>query len=282
MNLTSPSAVRNLLSELGVRPRRSLGQNFLIDRNIREIIVDAAGLSATDTVLEVGPGLGVLTERLLEEAGRVIAVEKDPVLCDSLSQRLGSQESLDLRCADMLEVRLDEVGPIDKVVSNLPYSAGSRILVDLAQARPGPACMVVTVQAEVGDRLLARPATRDYGLLSVLVGRAYTAEKIKKVSPSCFWPVPDVSSTVIRLASRQVEPLTPEAERLFGEVTREMFSHRRKQVATILARTRSGWRRDRAGAQELLAGLDLPERVRPADLPADTWCRLAGLLAEGR
>jgi len=190
MNLTSPSQVRAFLAEIGFTPSRRLGQNFLIDRNVLEIIVGTAELGSTDQVLEVGPGLGVVTEELVRRAGRVIAVEKDRRLFGYLEGKFKGVPTLSLVNADMLDIDTDELPGWDgrKVVSNLPYSVGSRILVNLMSATASPERIVVTVQLEVAQRLVAPPGNKQYGVLSVWAQAGYDVRLVRKVSPGCFWP----------------------------------------------------------------------------------------------
>src|SRR3989339_267754 len=127
MNLTSPSQVRSLIASIGFEPSKLLGQNFLIDKNILDIIIKTAEISKNEHVLEVGPGLGVLTEQLAASAGRVTAVEKDKRLFSYLCEKFNDVKNVDFMHADMLDVAIDDMGGVEKLISNLPYSVGSRI-----------------------------------------------------------------------------------------------------------------------------------------------------------
>jgi 16S rRNA (adenine1518-N6/adenine1519-N6)-dimethyltransferase len=279
MNLTRLSEVHALIRTIGIHPNRTLGQNFLVDRNILEIILDAAGLSREDTVLEIGPGLGTLTVELAERAGRVIAVEKDRGLFEHLAVFLKDRTNVTLMHGDALDVvvrdRIAALPPYDKLVANLPYSVGTRIVLDASLQATRPACMVVTVQREVADRMTAVPASRDYGMLTLWLALHYEATCVKTVSASCFWPRPDVQSAVVRLVRRTRLLLSPESEPVFRHLTKHAFSQRRKQLATSL-RTVSGV--PRLGSERLLrllneAGCD--PRTRPGELPLEGWLRVA-------
>jgi 16S rRNA (adenine1518-N6/adenine1519-N6)-dimethyltransferase len=275
--LTSPVRVRQLLDELGMRPSRALGQNFLIDRNVLDILLEAADLCASDAVLEVGPGLGVVTDALLSRAGRVVAIEKDIRLCGHLAQRFAGNARFQLRCGDAVDLVLPELEhrDITRFVSNLPYSAGSRILVNISLAGSIP-IMVVTVQQEVADRLAAGPATPDYGLLSVWMQLDYDVEIVKRVRPTCFWPQPEVNSAIVRLCRRpDREDDSVETRRLFRWVTRRAFTHRRKQLAVALGDTAAtrGLIRSR-----LLEPLGLDPKARAETVDVSGWWAIARAL----
>src|ERR1051325_4796927 len=195
------SDMRELLTREGIQLTKSLGQNFLHDGNQLGRIVEAADLSAADKVLEIGPGLGPLTELLLASAGEVLAIEKDRRLVEFLQQRLGSAKNLSLVHDDALDyVRQHKVDWSQwKLVANLPYSVASPILVELAQAERGPRLMVATVQIEVGQRLLAQADDEHYGLLTLLVQLRYQPDAWFKIPASCFFPEPAVDSACVTL-----------------------------------------------------------------------------------
>jgi len=281
--LTRPTAVRRMLAELAVRPSRALGQNFLVDANILRILVDAAELSPSDGVVEVGPGLGALTDALLARAGRVLAVEKDARLAAHLADRYAGNARFELLPCDALSVdwarRLG--GGLNKVVSNLPYAVGSRVLVDLAGAPRPPDSMVVTVQQEVGARLTARPGEKDYGLLTLLVGYRYRGCAVKRVGPRCFWPPPQVHSSIVRLMRCGGAALSCEEDRLFRELAAVAFRHRRKQLGRVLTRH---WRHPRVAEGRALAALEalgIAPEARPETVAVDQWVALAKGLMHG-
>lgn len=278
-----PSSVRVLLDGLGLRPNKTLGQNFLIDRNILQIIVRAATIGPADTVLEVGPGLGAVTTALAGCAGRVLAVEKDPRLAAFIRARFAGLAHVQLVEADMLDLRVDALtwpgteGPmrIDALVSNLPYSVGSRILVDVVRSSQPPPRVVVTVQREVAGRLSAGAGSPDYGLLSVWIQRAYRVRTVHVVGPRCFFPEPDVQSAVVLLEQRPDAPVVSEA---FYALTRRAFGQRRKQVAKSLT--------DAGRAADVVRGclraIGQVETARPEDLGVDEWVALAAQVGATR
>lgn len=270
MRLTSPSDVRTLLDEMDFKPSRILGQNFLIDGNILRILLDLADLKPTDRVLEIGPGLGVLTEPLLARVAEVVAIEKDDVLHERLATLWPATAPLRLLHADALEVDLGGLlaGGVNKVVANLPYSVGSRLLVELAHAAQRPERMVVTVQREVADRITAAPDSRDFGVLSVFLQLDYEAFLRKRVSRSCFFPPPQVESALVELRRRPQRVEVLHSDDKFHQLVRACFAHRRKQLGAILRQP------------EAIAAAGLDARQRPETLAVVDWIRLANHLAD--
>ncbi len=235
-NLTRPSEVRALLTQLDFHPSRILGQNFLIDRNILNILLDAADLQPADAVVEVGPGLGVLTDALLSHVASVTAVEKDNRLAPYLRERFADHPRLHLIHSDILECDIPALFPRSgmKLVANLPYAIAARLLVELTSLPHPPTRIVVTIQREVAERLEAAPSTKDYGLLSILLQRHYAISTVKHISPSCFWPPPEVQSSISLLRLRP-EPLGgPVDESALRDLLRHAFSRRRKTMARSL------------------------------------------------
>ncbi len=274
MKLTKPSDVRTLLATLDFHPSRVLGQNFLIDANILNILLDAAELTPRDVVLEVGPGLGVLTEGLLARAGRVIAVEKDARLVPWLEKKFAGFPSLGLLPSDILEVDLPALlaQGVNKCVANLPYAVASRFLVELLGAPRPPERLVVTVQLEVAERFAAAPGTHDFGLVSVLAQLDYAVRLHKRISPTCFWPPPEVTSAIL-LLERRAAPLAAVPDRAaLLRLLKLCFSKRRKQLGTIL-------RHEYAGVDAKLTALGLAASGRPEDLAPADWARLSAALA---
>ena len=242
MNLTSPAQVKAWCLANGFHPNKVLGQNFLIDRNALEAIVDAAGLpEAGARVLEIGPGLGVLTEELLRRGAAVTAIEKDPVLAARLAASLGNPPALTVVAGDALDcIKAGSCDGFPFLVSNLPYQAGTRILLELIQrvapsqsAQP-PEVLVVLVQTEVADRLAAGPGSKTRGLAGVWAQLDYDVKAVRKVAASCFWPRPEIGSTVVKLVRHhRNDALDPAARTLFHRLTKQAFEHRRKQLGAI-------------------------------------------------
>ena len=249
MNLTSPSQVKAWCIANGFHPNKVLGQNFLVDRNALEAIVDAATLPAGTRVLEIGPGLGVLTEEMLRRGLLVTAVEKDLMLAERLAEALGNPPGLDVRAGDALDLIKD--GSCDgfpALVSNLPYQAGTRILLELVQrigvsrtggaalvaAQDAPETIVVLVQTEVAERLAAGPGSKTRGLAGVWVQLDYDVQLVRAVKASCFWPRPEIGSTVVRLTRHhRNDARTPDWRARFRQITKQAFEHRRKQLGAI-------------------------------------------------
>ena len=242
MNLTSPSQVKAWCIENGFHPNRVLGQNFLIDRNALEAIVDAglAGVAKDGgaTILEIGPGLGVLTEEILKRGCSVTAVEKDPVLAARLAESLGNPPNLSVVEADALDWISRSPFPVprspfDAMVSNLPYQAGTRILLELVQRHDIPS-MTVLVQTEVAERLAAKEGSKTRGLAGVWAQLDYDVKIVRKVAASCFWPRPEIGSSVVTLTRHDRNIALSARERdVFRRLTKKAFEHRRKQLGSI-------------------------------------------------
>ena len=325
--LTNPSVIRELLNSLGHRPNKGLGQNYLIDGNIIGIIVNAADISDTDILLEIGPGLGALTQALLATGASLTAIEKDSTMVAhlrkyfsaALPEESGSGQAGSLRyvsqasslpCSaegganpapvdfqlledDVLDVDLNELfsspgkgtrpteenGPVAgrvpspgasrwKIVANLPYSVGSRFIVNALEAEPLPEKMVFMVQKEVADRLTAQPGSKSYGPLAIWSQLNYDVKNIKNVSPKCFMPAPKVWSAVVRFEKRET-PLADVADYSnFKRLVKTAFTQRRKQIGSNL----------RKNLPEFFQGLEnagIDPATRPEQISIQQWVALA-------
>jgi 16S rRNA (adenine1518-N6/adenine1519-N6)-dimethyltransferase len=236
------SEMREMLARRGIQLTKSLGQNFLHDANQLRRIVDAAELTKSDKVLEIGPGLGPLTELLLERAGEVFAIEKDARLIEVLRERFNSKvktqnSKLELLHDDALEFLKRE--PRDwnewKLVANLPYSVASPILVELAAGTRAPRMIVATLQLEVARRLMAKADEDDYGVLTLLVQLDFEPREWFKIPRGCFFPEPDVDSGCVVLARRETLLLPEEKRDTFVKIVKRAFSQRRKMMMKLLA-----------------------------------------------
>ncbi len=262
------SEMRQLLSERNLLLTKSLGQNFLHDGNQLRRIVEAASLSRTDQVLEIGPGLGPLTELILEKSGKVMAIEKDGRLVTILQERFAgliTRGHLDLLNDDALEFLRSN--PRDwsawKLVANLPYSVASPILVELAQPDRAPSMLVATLQLEVARRIVAKPSTDDYGLLTLLLQLHYEPVGIFKIPAGCFFPPPDVDSACIVLKRRN-QPLLDRAGCLrFTRIVKRAFSQRRKMMLKLL---RADWDETRIGTAMEKASIGTNARAEEVSL----------------
>ncbi len=225
--------MKQIVTEGDIQLTRSLGQNFLHDSNQLRKIVGAAELKKSDKVLEIGPGLGPLTELLVERAGQILAIEKDIRLVHVLRKRFGA--SIELLHDDALDFLRREKRDWSewKLVANLPYSVASPILVELAQADRGPERMVATLQIEVAKRLMARPDSADYGVLTLLVQLEYEPQEWFKIPASCFFPEPEVDSACVFLLRRE-QPFLGELRDTFSRIVKRGFSQRRKMMLKLL------------------------------------------------
>ncbi len=228
--------MRELLAKRDIQLTKSLGQNFLHDGNQLRRIVTAAALSPADRILEIGPGLGPLTELLVAAAGAVLAIEKDGRLVEFLRERFAATPRLTLLHDDALEYL--RRGPHDwqdwKLVANLPYSVASPILVDLALSPRRPERMVTTLQLEVAQRLMAGADDEDYGILTLLVQLDYAPREWFKIPAGCFFPAPEVDSACVVLTRRPVPYLREDQRRTFVRLVKRAFSQRRKMMLKLL------------------------------------------------
>jgi 16S rRNA (adenine1518-N6/adenine1519-N6)-dimethyltransferase len=229
------SEMKQILTADAIRLTKSLGQNFLHDANQLERIIRAAEVEPGDRILEIGPGLGPLTQGLLDRQATVLAIEIDHRLYAILQRRFGaSLQLIQFDALDYIRERKDADWSGWKLVSNLPYSVASPILVELAQMRGRPERMVATLQIEVAQKILADAGTEDYGLLSLLLQLRYRPAGSFKIPASCFFPEPDVASACITLL-RRAEPLLPfELEQTFDLLIKRAFSQRRKMMFKLL------------------------------------------------
>ena len=253
-------------------PRRDLGQHFLADENIVKVAARMAELGPEDVVLEVGPGLGVLTAQLLERVARVHAVEIDGALESGLRERFGADERFDLVVADALRYPLGQLEPAPtKFVSNLPYNVATPLVVESLDRLPSLELWCVMVQREVADRFFASPATKEYGAVSVLVQLTAERTGFHPVSRTVFRPPPNVDSALV--AFRRTRTWGNEFAPL-KKVVQGAFAHRRKTAANSLEL--SGLERPRV--EGALAGAGLPAGVRAERISPTQFERLAELL----
>ena len=269
--LTSPKEVRALLEQLGHRPNKGLGQNFLIDANILDIIAETADIQPGESVLEIGPGLGALTERIIPKAKSVICIEKDATMVNYLKSRFTDFTLIE---SDALDVDMEELfqDGITKVAANLPYSVASRLMVDISECEHRPELMSLTIQKEVADRLCSPAGGKQYGVLSILTGAFYVNKLIKKISPTCFLPPPKVWSAVVKMERREMPLVGSDEYPLFKKLVKGCFSQRRKQVGTILKKLGI------SPVDELLADAGIEHTERPERIEIERWAALTRLL----
>jgi 16S rRNA (adenine1518-N6/adenine1519-N6)-dimethyltransferase len=276
--LLGPADVRRLAGELGVRPTKKLGQNFVHDPNTVRRIVAAAELSADDVVLEVGPGLGSLTLALLPACAAVLAVEIDPVLAARLPRTAaerapGLADRLTVLTADALRVRAADlpVAPT-ALVANLPYNVAVPVVLHLLAELPSLARGLVMVQSEVADRMAAGPGSRVYGVPSVKLGWYADARRAGPVPRSVFWPVPNVDSALVSFTRHAEAGEAAEGDRAaVFRVVDAAFAQRRKTLRAALA----GWAGSAAAAGELLVAAGIDPGARGEQLTVTDFTRLA-------
>lgn len=225
----------HILKRFGIRMSKKLGQNFLIDENVVNNIVDAAGIKPGDAVLEIGPGIGTLTQGLAEAGAHVTAVEIDRRLIEVLSKTLEGYDNIKVVHGDILRIDISETvgAPQYKVVANLPYYITTPIIMGLLEARMPIEVLVTMVQKEVAQRMVAAPGTKDYGSLSVAVQYYTKAEIMFIVKPDSFIPPPSVESAVIRCTILDKPPVDVD-EKIFFRVVKAAFAQRRKTLLNTL------------------------------------------------
>jgi 16S rRNA (adenine1518-N6/adenine1519-N6)-dimethyltransferase len=263
VNLLSPVQVRRLLERCGLRPKKRLGQNFLIDRNVLQKILDAAELDRESAALEIGPGLGTVTREIAEVAAKVVAVEADRSLMPVLSETVGDFPNVEIVHADFLKLDLPSFLAAHfgetrcVVVANLPYYITSPIITRLIEAKQAVERMVLMVQEEVAERLTAQPASESYGALSVFVQYHCLVRTVARVKRTVFYPSPEVDSALVRLDVRASPAVNVPNEGLFFRIVRASFGQRRKTLLRSLSGSPElGWTRQTADAVLARAGID--------------------------
>lgn len=234
--LTSPSTIKHFMEKHGFRFSKSLGQNFLISEDVVDNIMDGAEIGIDDCILEVGPGIGVMTRALAERAGKVVAVEIDRSLTPVLYDTVGDLENVRVEFADILKTDIQKIidedfgGKKPKVVANLPYYVTTPIVMMFLENDIRVQDIVVMVQKEVADRMMAKPGKKDYGVLSVAVQFYSEPSIITKVPRGCFMPAPNVDSAVIRLKVKPEMDLPIDDKDTFFATVRASFGKRRKTI----------------------------------------------------
>ena len=255
-----------------VSPKKALGQHFLVDENILGVIGRLAELEPADVVLEIGPGLGILTAYLTDRVAHVHAVELDRSLEPQLNERLAGRRNVDIHFGDALELDLAAIAPnARKLVANLPYNVATPIVVESLDGLPGLDRWCVMVQREVADRLFARPSTKAYGAVSVLVQLVAERTGFHPVSRTVFRPRPNVDSALVAFRRTGL----PHDYSRIKTVVEASFAHRRKTLANSLELT---GRASREQATAALAAIGRASRVRAEELAPDEFAELARVL----
>ncbi len=272
--MLTASELKSLLQVHGLRLTKRLGQHHLVDARMIERIVAQCDLSGRETVIEIGAGLGALTEPLAQRAGRVIAVEVDRRIAALLTERMASCPNVTILHQDILAFPW-EAHAGATVVGAIPYHITSPILVALTQARQHLARAVLILQEEVAERLVAKPGTKAYGRLSVLGQFGWELSIALRVPRSAFFPQPDVDSACLRMLARRSAPVAAHDERRFFEVVAAAFGHRRKTLANCLSEAGLA---QRSTLPALLRALGLPDAVRGEALSIEQFAQLTSAL----
>lgn len=278
MNVTRPSEISEILHRYGISVRKSWGQNFLTSEGTVQKILAEACLDGSEAVLEIGPGLGVMTSRLINLASNVVAIEIDPMLCRFLRERFAQESKFRLIQGDALDQDFSALMPNQYVVvANLPYYITSAILAKLIEQPCPPKLAVLLVQWEVGKRIAALPGTSSYGALTVMIQYHCQTELLHRVNPGNFFPPPKVDSAVVRM--RWHPPaMRPNNEKLMFKIVRVAFGQRRKMLKGLLARE---FGLDLGTVVDSLEKLGLSGDIRGEKLSVQDFAALTDLLEGG-
>ncbi|MFQ3168086.1 MAG: 16S rRNA (adenine1518-N6/adenine1519-N6)-dimethyltransferase [Limisphaerales bacterium] len=273
------SEIRKLLNDEDIMLTRSLGQTFMHDQNQLRKIIALAKLTADESVIEIGPGLGPLTGMLLDTVGHVTAIETDRRLIKLLEKQFCQRENLTLQHADAMKVvrKTEFDWSKHKLVANLPYSIASPLLIDLAESPARPRAMIVTLQFEVVQRMLAVPGTKEYGVLALLIGLHYATGEWFTIPRGSFYPEPNVDSGCIELLRRETPLLPPELCPVFKKIIKRVFAERRKKMMKLLKRD---W--PEAAVVEAFDALGLDEKIRAERVTLGQFTELTQRLNQAR
>lgn len=281
-NLGIPSNTIEILQKYNFNFQKKFGQNFLIDTNILEKIIDSAEITKDDCVLEIGPGIGTMTQYLAERAGEVVAVEIDKNLIPILSDTLSSYDNVTIINEDILKVDINKLceekngGKPIKVVANLPYYITTPIIMGLFESHVPLKSITVMVQKEVADRMQVGPGTKDYGALSLAVQFYAKPEVVCQVPPTCFIPKPGVGSAVIRLTRYEESPVQVQDENKMFTIIRAAFNQRRKTLVNALGNAGINVTKD--AVAQAIDEMNLSPTIRGEALTLEQFARLADLL----
>lgn len=283
--LGNPKNTIEILQKYNFNFQKKFGQNFLINTGVLEDIIDAAEVSDKDTVLEIGPGIGTMTQYLCENARQVVAVEIDTNLIPILKDTLSAYDNVRIINDDILKVDINELAreynngrPI-KVVANLPYYITTPIIMGLFESHVPIESITVMVQKEVADRMQAGPGTKDYGALSLAVQYYSKPQIVVNVPPSCFMPQPKVGSTVISLRRHQQPVVQVEDEKLMFKVIRASFNQRRKTLANGL-NNYGGINLTKEQIQQSIEELGVPVNIRGEALSLEQFACLSNIIGK--
>lgn len=283
--LGSPTATREIINKYSFAFQKKFGQNFLIDSNILENIVDAAEITKDDFVLEIGPGIGTMTQYLCEAAGQVVAVEIDKMLIPILQETLSEYDNVEVINQDVLKVDIKSLaeeknaGKPIKVVANLPYYITTPIIMGLFESGVPIESITIMVQKEVADRMQTGPGSKDYGALSLAVQYYAQAKVMLTVSAQCFMPRPNVDSAVIKLTRHKEPTVDVKDEKLMFKIIRASFNQRRKTLVNGLKNS-SELSFSKEQIVEAIAAIGKPETIRGEALTLEEFAELSNNLSK--
>ena len=283
--LGNPKNTIEVLQKYGFNFQKKFGQNFLIDTRILEGIIDAANITKDDFVLEIGPGIGTMTQYLCESAREVVAVEIDKNLIPILADTLSAYDNVEVINEDILKVDIKSLaearnhGKPIKVVANLPYYITTPIIMGLFESHVPIDSVTIMVQKEVADRMQEGPGSKEYGALSLAVQYYANPKIVLNVPPSCFMPQPKVGSAVIRLERHPQPPVEVENEQLMFQLIRASFNQRRKTLANGLNNFQ-GLRLDKETIQKCIEELGVPATIRGEALSLEQFAKLSNIVGK--
>ena len=281
--LSNPQVTIQIIKKYDFAFQKRFGQNFLIDGHVIEKIIKAADITKEDTILEIGPGIGTMTQYLAEAAGKVYAVEIDKNLLPVLAETLGEYDNVEVINNDILKVDIKELLGEDagnvKVVANLPYYITTPIIMGLCENHIPAKSITVMVQKEVALRMQAAPGTKDYGALSLAVQYYAQPYIVANVPPNCFMPRPNVGSAVIKLTRWDNPPVKVNDEKLMFDLIRASFNQRRKTLQNGINNA-PNLNFTKEQVVEALKEMGLPETVRGEALTLEQFARLSDLLGK--
>ena len=283
--LGNPQNTIEVLQKYRFNFQKKFGQNFLIDTHVLEKIISAAGITKDDMVLEIGPGIGTMTQYLAEAAGKVAAVEIDKNLIPILEDTLSEYDNVMVINDDVLKVDIrglvekENGGRPVKVVANLPYYITTPIIMGLFEGNVPVESITVMVQKEVADRMQTGPGSKDYGALSLAVQYYAKPEIVANVPPNCFMPRPKVGSAVIRLTRHQNPPVTAKDEKLMFRIIRASFNQRRKTLANGLKNSQElNYTKEQVEAA--ISECGLPLNIRGETLTLEQFAKLSDIFSD--
>jgi 16S rRNA (adenine1518-N6/adenine1519-N6)-dimethyltransferase len=266
MNLSSANSVKNILEKFNIKPKKNLGQNFLIDNNILQKIVDEANIKKSDTILEVGPGIGTLTQELANKANQVIAVEKDETMCKILKENLKDFKNIKIINEDILKFKNKEKKY--KVIANIPYYLTSPLIRKFLEEGNQPEEIILMIQKEVAQRICAKAP--NINLLAISVQFYAESKIIFNVSKNCFWPIPRVDSAIIKITPNKVSYKID--SNLFFKIVKAGFSQPRKQLGGNLSKT---LKIEKEKINKILLENNLKPTQRAETLTIEDWKKLS-------